>query len=88
MEARPNQLAAQSPELRWRSAVLDTAVILGAVAGAATGAWVLTLFVGALKDATVAAVLFTTVGLAVVCTIGAIGMRAEAAVCRHCCEPQ
>ena len=41
--------------------------------GAATCVSVLTLFVGALKEATVASVLFTTFGLAVLCTIGAIG---------------
>jgi hypothetical protein len=38
-----------------------------------TCASVLTLFVGTLKDVTVASVLFTTFGLAVICTIGAIG---------------
>ena len=38
-----------------------------------TCASVLTLFVGALRDTTVASVLFTTFGLAVMCTIGAIG---------------
>jgi Protein of unknown function (DUF2721) len=59
--------------LRRRSLVLDAAVVLAAIGGAATCISVLTLFVGALKEATVASVLFTTFGLAVLCTIGAIG---------------
>ncbi len=59
--------------LRRRSLALDAAVVLAATAGALTCASVLTLFVGALKDATVASVLFTTFGLAVICTLGAIG---------------
>ncbi len=66
-------LAAQLSHLRRRSLALDVAVVLAAIAGALTCASVLTLFVGALKDATVASVLFTTFGLAVICTIGAIG---------------
>jgi type IV secretory pathway VirB6-like protein len=69
-------LAAQLSHLRRRSLALDVAVVLAAIAGAMTCASVLTLFVGALKEATVASVLFTTFGLAVVCTIGAIGVFA------------
>jgi hypothetical protein len=65
-------LSAQLAHLRRRSLALDAAVVLAAIAGALTCASVLTLFVGALKDATVASVLFTTFGLAVICTIGAI----------------
>ena len=66
-------LAVQLSHLRRRSLALDVAVLLAAFGGAATCASVLTLFVGALRDATVASVLFTTFGLAVMCTIGAIG---------------
>jgi Protein of unknown function (DUF2721) len=66
-------LTAQLSHLRRRSLALDAAVLLAAFGGAATCASVLTLFVGALRDATVASVLFTTFGLAVMCTIGAIG---------------
>ena len=85
--------------LRRRSVVLDVAVVLGAIAGALTCASVLTLFVGALKDATVASVLFTTFGLAVICTIGAIGtftvemlmagsgMRTEIAAAHRAAKP-
>lgn len=85
--------------LRRRSVVLDVAVVLGAIAGALTCASVLTLFVGALKDTTVASVLFTTFGLAVICTIGAIaaftvemlmagsGMRTEIAAAHRPAKP-
>jgi len=84
-------LARQLLRLRWRSIVLDAAVVLGAIAAAATCASVFTLFVGALRNSTVASVLFTTFGLAIVCTISAIaafttemmmagsGVRAEVA---------
>ena len=74
--------------------------VLGAVAGGLTCASVLTLFVGALKEATVASVLFTTFGLAVISTIGAIGafaaemlmagsgMRAEVAAAHRSSQPR
>jgi hypothetical protein len=77
--------------LRRRSIALDAAIVLGAIAAAATCASVFTLFVGALRNSTVASVLFTTFGLAIVCTISAImaftaemmmagsGVRAEVA---------
>jgi Protein of unknown function (DUF2721) len=84
-------LGRQLLRLRLRSIVLDAAVVLGAIAAAATCASVFTLFVGALRNSTVASVLFTTFGLAIVCTISAIvafttemmlagsGVRAEVA---------
>jgi hypothetical protein len=53
-EADPDecvQLARQLLHLRRRSIALDVAVLLGAVAAAATCASVFTLFVGALRDA-------------------------------------
>ena len=65
-------LVRQLLRLRWRSIALDAAIVLGAIGAAATCASVFTLFVGALRDSTVAAVLFTTFGLAIVCTISAI----------------
>ena len=92
-------LAVQLSRLRRRSLALDAAVVLAAIGGAATCASVLTLFVGELRDATVASVLFTTFGLAVICTLGAIGafttemlmtgsgVRAEAAAGRRSSEP-
>jgi uncharacterized protein DUF2721 len=88
-------LTMQLLHLRRRSLALDAAVVLAASGGVATCASVFTLFVGALRDATVASVLFTTFGLAVGCTIGAIaaftaemlmagsGVRAEVAAGRE-----
>jgi hypothetical protein len=90
-----DDLSAQLLHLRRRSIALDVAVVLAAIGGAATCGSVLTLFVGALRDATVASVLFTTFGAAVACTIGAItafaaemmmagsGVRAEVAAQRR-----
>lgn len=84
-------LARQLLRLRLWSIALDAAVVLGAIAAASTCASVFTLFVGALRNSTVASVLFTTFGLAIVCTISAItafttemmlagsGVRAEVA---------
>ncbi len=59
--------------LRRRSFALDVAVILGALGGASTCAAVLTLFVGAVGDAGVASALYGFFGLAILCTIGALG---------------
>ena len=65
-------LARQLLALRRRSIALDAAIVLGAIAAAATCASVFTLFVGALRNSTVASLLFTTFGLAIGCTISAI----------------
>lgn len=66
-------LAAQLPLLHRRSVALDAAVVLGAIGGAATCASVLVLFLGAVSDPTIARISFATFGLALVCTLGAIG---------------
>ena len=66
-----NQIALLA-SLRRRSIALDIAVVLGAIGAAATCASVLTPFIGAVKDATVASLLFATFGIAVACTLGAI----------------
>jgi Protein of unknown function (DUF2721) len=66
-------LAAQMAELHRRSVALDAAVVLGAVGGGATCASVIVLFLGALSDPTIAEVSFLTFGLALICTLGAIG---------------
>src|SRR6266566_1609092 len=58
--------------LHRRTLALDVAVVLGAVGGAATCGAVLALFVGALREATIASVLFALFGLAVFCALGAI----------------
>jgi uncharacterized membrane protein YdbT with pleckstrin-like domain len=84
-------LSAQLKDLHRRSVVLDVAVVLSAVGGAATCAAVLVLFLGALREATIANALFGLFGLAVVCALCAIaafavemllagtGIRAEVA---------
>lgn len=84
-------LADQLKYLRRRSWALDAAVVLAAIAGAATCGTVLTLFLGKLREATTGSVLFSLFGLAVICTIGALvaysaemlmagsGVRAEVA---------
>src|ERR1700694_3799215 len=88
-------LSARLAHWHRRSLALDVAVVLGAVGGAATCGAVLTLFVGALREATVASMLFGLFGLAVFCSLGAIcaftaemlmagtGIRAEVAESRR-----
>ena len=101
--ADPDQakvLAAQLAYLHRRSLALDLAVVLGAVGGAATCGAVLALFVGALREATIASVLFALFGLAIFCALGAIcaftaemlmastGIRGEAAASRRARRPR
>jgi hypothetical protein len=86
-------LAAQLARLHQRSVALDVAVVLAAVAGAATCVAVLALFLAKLIDAESSAVmLFAVFGVAVICALGAIiaftiemlmagtGIRAEVAL--------
>jgi len=95
--ADPDQIEALSTQLvdlHRRSVLLDIAVVLGAVGGAATCGAVLALFVGHLLGATIAPVLVGLFGLAVICAFGAIaafaaemlmagtGIRAEVAQSR------
>lgn len=58
--------------LRRRSLALDTAVVLGAIAGAATCTTVLLLFLGAFGSGSVDRVLLSTFAVAIVCALGAI----------------
>ena len=58
--------------LRRRTLALDVAVALGVVGAAAISGATFVLFVGALRNAEVAWVLFVLFGLAVSCTIGAL----------------
>jgi hypothetical protein len=67
-----DRLALRMNALRRRSLALDAAVILGALGGVATCGAVLTLFFGALRDATVADILFLLFGFAILCTLGAL----------------
>jgi hypothetical protein len=71
--AQAGMLSLRLAHLHRRSVALDAAVALGAAGGASTCATVLALFVGETRDVAVAAVLFTTFGLAIVCTLSAIG---------------
>lgn len=60
--------------LRMRSLILDMAVILATLGGVAVCGAVLTLFVGALRDATVASVLFVLFGGGILCTLCALAL--------------
>jgi hypothetical protein len=91
-------LSARLAHLHHRSLILDVAVVLGALGGAATCGAVLAMFVGALRERTAASVLFVLFGLAVICALGAIaaftaemllasiGIRDEAAEGRRAAE--
>ncbi len=72
-DADKQRAARRLGALRVRSLALDIAVILGALGGAATCGAVLALFYGALRNAGVASILYGFFGLAIVCTIAALG---------------
>ncbi|MCJ2033237.1 DUF2721 domain-containing protein [Methylobacterium sp. J-068] len=67
------RLSRQLSFLRRRSFMLDVAVVLASTGAVTTGIAVLTLFVGALRDAATASVLFACFGLALICTVAAVG---------------
>src|SRR5436305_11197583 len=89
------RLSARLARLHRRSLALDAAVVLGGIGGAATCGAVLAMFVGALREETMAALLFALFDLAVVCALCAIvaftvemllagtGIRAEVALSRR-----
>jgi hypothetical protein len=52
--------------------LLEVAIALGALAGAATGGATFTLFIGGLRDAVVGSTLFILFGCAVICIILAL----------------
>jgi hypothetical protein len=58
--------------LRWRSLALDWAVVLAALAGSCTCGTVLTLFLGAVRGAGAASLLFILFGGAIVLTMGSL----------------
>lgn len=73
--ARPRENAEMNlrlAHLQRRSLALDVAVVLGATAGASTCASVLGLFAGEAGGLAVAAVLYVTFGLAIICILAAI----------------
>lgn len=65
-------LATQLSYLRLRTLYLDIAVVLGAIGAALTCVAALLLFVGSLRDTSLGAMLFTSFGLALLSTIGAV----------------
>ncbi len=66
------EIVRQMHALRRRSRTLDVAVILGALAGANTCGATFVLFVGVLRDAATSSLLFIFLGLAIICTFGAL----------------
>ena len=66
-------LSRQLTYLRRRSFLLDGAVVLASTGAVMTGIAVLTLFVGALRDAATASILFACFGIALICTVAAVG---------------
>lgn len=59
-------------DLRRRSLALDVAVVIAALGGVAICGAVLTLFLGTLRDAAVASVLFFLFGISIVCTLASL----------------
>ena len=72
-EAEAVRLSRRLTFLRRRSFMLDVAVALASLGSCLIGLAVLTLFVGALRDAATASILFACFGAALVCTVAAIG---------------
>ena len=66
-------LKTHEQRLRLRVLMLDASVVLGAIGGAATCASICTLFFGTVRNAEIANWLIGLFGLALVCTIGALG---------------
>ncbi|MEL6064854.1 MULTISPECIES: DUF2721 domain-containing protein [unclassified Methylobacterium] len=71
-DAEARRLSRRLTYLRRRSFVLDIAVALASLGSCLIGVAVLTLFVGALRDAAAASVLFACFGAALLCTVAAI----------------
>lgn len=70
--------------LRWRSRVLDWAVLLAAVSGAQTCGTVLVLFFGAVLGKDAAGLLFLLFGAAILFTMGALlAFTAEMLLASH-----
>ena len=70
---RRSDLETHRRRLRRRVFMLDASVALGAIGGAATCASICTLFFGTVRNAEIANWLIGLFGLALVCTIGALG---------------
>ena len=72
--AEARHLSRQLVFQRRRSTLLDAAVVMASLGGAASCAAILTLFVGALRDRTTASVLFAFFGGAVLCTLASLAV--------------
>ena len=59
--------------LRWRTRALDAAVVLAALGGICTSGTVLALFLGEVKGAAAASLLFLLFGGALILTMGSLG---------------
>ena len=83
-EAAARSLSGRLSRLRRRSTLLDTAVALACLSGVMTAVSILTLFVGALRDAATASVLFTLFGLALIsATCALAGILVEILMASH-----
>ncbi|MBL6081990.1 DUF2721 domain-containing protein [Belnapia sp. T18] len=77
-------MRAHLARLRRRRFGLDAALALGGVGGAASCGAASALFVGAVRDASAATTLFVLFGLALACTVGALGaLIADAGLAWH-----
>jgi hypothetical protein len=65
-------LRAHLKRLRRRTLVLDAAVVLGAIGGACTCGAAFVLFLGSMRDTSIASWLFVLFGLALGCTASAL----------------
>lgn len=70
--AEARGLSMRLSHLRRRSTLLDSAVVLACLGGVMTAVSILTLFVGALRDAATASVLFACFGVALISAVGAL----------------
>jgi hypothetical protein len=71
-DAQRAQLVTHRARLRHRTLVLDASVVLGAIGGASTCAAAFVLFLGSMRDTSIASWLFVLFGLALGCTASAL----------------
>jgi hypothetical protein len=71
-DAQRARLVTHRARLRHRTLVLDASVVLGAIGGASTCAAAFVLFLGSMRDTSIASWLFVLFGLALGCTASAL----------------